>query len=78
MLDILKYISVIKFNASQYRHERIIMQKLGAFIEKSRIIFIAFDDNVFPFSKMIITVKIFYDSSDHKNRIEASVIKNPG
>ena len=53
------------------------MHKFGAFIKKSRVVFIPFDDNKIPFSQTVIAAEILENATDHKGGIAACVKQHP-
>ena len=50
---------------------RPVMDELGTLVEKRRVVFIAFHDEIGPLTHIVIAVKVFQDPADHETRIKA-------
>lgn len=78
MVQIIENIRVIKFNTGRNGNLWIIMEKLGHFVKKCRIVFIPLNHKIRPISEAIIAVEIFKKSTDHKRGIMTGFVQHPG
>src|SRR4030088_2994693 len=53
------------------------MQKLQTFVEESRVVLVAFEDEVFALSQLKTAAKVFRHSADQERRLQSRCMKNP-
>src|SRR3979411_855254 len=70
-------IGVIKFNRSQDYRVGKVMQELRPLVEESRVVLIAFADELFALSQLKTAAKVFRHSADQERRLQSRCMKNP-
>jgi hypothetical protein len=73
-----KKVGMIEFHIIQNKHLRQIMQKLWPLVEKSGIVFIAFEHEMPAFAQPEALSEIFRNAADEKARIQARAVQCPG
>src|SRR5262249_37072866 len=64
-------IGVVEFHRGQNHCLRKIMEEFGALIEEGSIVFVAFQNEMFPLLQGEATAKVFGDTSNQKRRVLA-------
>src|SRR5579859_3334983 len=77
-LEVREDVSVIKFEVVDNGHFGQVMNELAAFIEKSGVVFVAFDDKPFAVGEAGALAKIGWNAADQVAWVEAIVLENPG
>src|SRR5258706_12972147 len=77
-VEILVNICVIEFDIVDDRQLRQVVHELWPFVEISRVVFVAFDDEVIAVSYVKARAEVLHDSAHHERWIKASLIHHPG
>jgi hypothetical protein len=71
VIEIAVNISVVKLDTGENHVMRTVVKKLWPFIEKRRIVFVAFDDHVFAGAAVPAAAEIDRHPADEKARIQS-------
>ena len=68
---------MIELNRSKNHGIGKVVQELRAFVEKGRIVFVPFDDEVLPRFQLKAAAEIFRNPADQKRRLKTCELEDP-